>query len=305
MKFAVNYSEPLADLWQNGRVTLDRFKCPAWPDVVAKAQTLHACYVHLPLKVGQGVGYAIDTEKKQAADWHRLEKLVTQTDTPFINLHLVAETAVYPDLPPDTTHPTHLARVIENMVRDVTAVVKRFGADRVIVENINDHTPAHLHATFLPEVITAVVEATGCGLLLDLSHARLAAHYLGLDARDYIAALPVTAVREIHVTGIQPLDAYWLDRLQAAGASLDKWGVSPEQLVDHLPMVDADWEFLGWVMAEIEAGRWQRPFIIAFEYGGVGPIWSDLTDSDSLAEQLPRMYDLIKGARKTAVSGKT
>ena len=30
-----------------------------------------------------------------------------------------------------------------------------------------------------PEVITRVVEESGCGLLLDISHARIVANYLG------------------------------------------------------------------------------------------------------------------------------
>jgi uncharacterized protein len=294
MEFAVNYSPPLVDLLRDGRITLDRCKCPAWPQAVAEAQAIHPCYVHLPLSVGRGIGEAIDTETNQPANWHKIESLLAQTDTPFINLHLEARTAVYPDLPHDTIQPAHLARIIENMVQDVTAVVQRFGPERVIVENLHAHARTYLQAAYLPEVIGAVVAATGCGLLLDISHARLAAQQLGRDPYDYINALPLTAVREVHITGIQRLDDYWLKRLEAAGADLGSFAPFVGKLIDHLPMTEADWPFLAWALAEIGAGRWGRPSIVAYEYGGIGPVWADMTDGDILAAQLPRMYKMIK-----------
>ncbi|MFO7537144.1 MAG: hypothetical protein R6X32_03690 [Chloroflexota bacterium] len=157
MEFAVNYSPPLVDLLRDGRITLDRFKCPAWPQAVAEAQAVHPCYVHLPLDVGRGMGGAIDGETKRPADWHKMESLLAQTDTPFVNLHLAAQTADYPDLSPDSTRPADIERVTENLVRDVTAVVKRFGAERVIVENLHGHAQTHLQAAYLPNVISAVI----------------------------------------------------------------------------------------------------------------------------------------------------
>jgi uncharacterized protein len=298
MEFAVNYSPPLVELLRDGRIHLDRFKCPAWPQAVAEAQAIHPCYVHLPLSVGRGIGEAIDTETKQPPDWQKMESLLTQTDTPFVNLHLEARTAVYPDLPPDTTHPAHLERITENMVRDVTAVVRRFGPERVIVENLHAHAQTYLQAAYLPEVIGDVVAATGCGLLLDISHARLAAQQLGRDPYDYINALPLTAVREIHITGIQRLDDYWLNRLEAAGANLGGFTPFVGKLIDHLPMTEADWPFLAWALAEIDAGRWGRPSIVAYEYGGIGPVFEAITDSETLAAQLPRMYEMVKNSAR-------
>jgi uncharacterized protein len=294
MEFAVNYSRPLVALLQSGRITLDRFKCPAWPQAVAEAQAIHPCYVHLPLSVGRGIGQAIDTETKQPADWHKMESLLAQTDTPFVNLHLEARAAVYPDLAYDTTHPVDLDRIIENIVRDVTAVVNRFGPERVTVENLHGHAQTYLQAAYLPPVISAVVEATNCGLLLDISHARLAAYQLGWDAYDYINALPLTAVREIHVTGVQRLDAYWLNQLAAAGANLDTFAPFAGEPIDHLPMTESDWPFLAWALAEIEAGRWGRPSIAAYEYGGIGAVYEAITNGETLAAQLPRMYEMVK-----------
>jgi hypothetical protein len=68
----------------------------------------------------------------------------------------------------------------------------------------------YLRPTYLPETICRVVEETDCGLLLDLSHARLAAWALNMDPQDYVNQLPVQRICEIHVTGIQRIDRHWV-----------------------------------------------------------------------------------------------
>jgi hypothetical protein len=41
------------------------------------------------------------------------------------------------------------------------------------------------------------------------------------------------------------------------------------------------------------AGAWPAPSIVAFEYGGVGPVFEWRSDVDVLAEQLPRLRDVL------------
>lgn len=52
-----------------------------------------------------------------------------------------------------------------------------------------------------PALIRRVLEQTGCRLLLDLGHARVAAAELGLAERDYLLQLPLERVAQIHVSG--------------------------------------------------------------------------------------------------------
>lgn len=52
-------------------------------------------------------------------------------------------------------------------------------------------------ADFLGEI----VKRTGCGLLLDVSNAHVSCSNHGRDARDYLQALPLHAVRQIHLAG--------------------------------------------------------------------------------------------------------
>ena len=290
MQLAVNYSHTAADLWDRGRIAVDRFKCPAWPDLVATVRQAHPVYVHFPLNAGRGTGDALDSETNQVADWQKVEALLAQTGTPFVNVHLAPAAQDHPDIPADTTAAAHVERLADCLVRDVAAVVRRFGPERVIVENDYElPRPA-----FLPEVIRRVVEETGCGLLLDLSHARLAAGVLGLDACAYIAALPLERVREVHLTGIQLFDDRWVDALRQAGIAEDVIQGFAGRLMDHLPLTDADWAFTAWAMAQVREGAWGQPWIVTLECGGVGPLWEAITEADVLADQVPRLHALVK-----------
>ena len=294
MNFAVNYSSEAADLLRQGKIHIDRFKCPAWPDLVATVQEACPAYVHFPLKVGRGTSDAIDAETSQPADWEKVETLLAQTDTPLINVHLALCTEDHPGVPArDITH-THIEMLMERLIRDVRAVVERFGPERVVVENDHDNGGRHLLPAFLPETICRVVRETGCGLLLDVSHARLAARCLGIDARQYINMLPVKHIREIHVTGVQRFEGRWVDLLRQAGVDEGTIQHYAGRLLDHLPMTDPDWELSTWSMEQVHSAAWGQPWVVTFEYGGVGRLFKAITDAGVLAEQIPRLYALVK-----------
>ncbi|MEP7199656.1 MAG: DUF692 family multinuclear iron-containing protein [Chloroflexota bacterium] len=294
MHLAVNYSHPATALLCDGRIMLDRFKCPAWPDLIAEAQQAHPVYVHFPLKVGLGIGDALDTETKQPADWHKVETLLRQTDTPFVNLHIVPRPHDYPDMPADTTDPADCERIVANTLRDVRAVIARFGVERVIVEN--EGTVNGLRPAFMPDVIHRIVTEAGCGFLCDLSHARLIAKGLGIAPREYIAQLPMQHVCEMHVTGIQRFEGRWLERARSSGTDEAIIQQFAGRDMDHLPMTDADWEFFTWALAQIRSGAWATPWVVSFEYGGVGGVWEAITDAETLAVQVPRLCDMIHQA---------
>jgi len=298
VKFAVNYSSAAADLLRAGQIEIDRFKCPAWPNLIATAQKLHPVYVHLPLRVGAGIGEAINTETKEPADWRQLEPLLPRTDTPQINVHLAPFADDFPDIPADSDDPAHTEKLFECALRDVQTLVARFGPERVIVENADDGKGIILRPALRPEFVRRVVEEAGCGFLLDVAHARLVAHILGMDARAYIEQLPVERTCEIHLAGVQPFEGRWLALMRQPGLSREDlgWfaGLEPGDLLDHLPLIDGDWEFYAWALEQVHRGAWGKPWIATLEYGGVGRIWELLTDQSALAEQVPRLRTLVK-----------
>lgn len=60
IQFAVNYAPETASLHRAGKIPLDRFKCPDWPEMIAEARCVAPVYIHFPLIVGVGTGEGID-----------------------------------------------------------------------------------------------------------------------------------------------------------------------------------------------------------------------------------------------------
>ena len=265
MFLAINYSSQAAALVSENRISLDRFKCPDWPDMIAEASQLRPVAVHFTLAAGRG--------KLHKTDWALVERLLAQTGTPYVNLHLEPHINDFPGIDPDD--PAQDERVIEQMIAEIRLVANRFGSERVIVENVpyRGHGYKVLRPAVLPNVITQVLDATGCGLLLDISHARIAAHHLEMDEQTYLSSLPVHRLRELHFTGLHHRDG---------------------QLQDHLEILDTDWPALDWALEQIRSTRWQRPWMLAFEYGGVGEKFSWRSDSQVIATQTPQLYERIK-----------
>ncbi|MGC9523032.1 MAG: DUF692 family multinuclear iron-containing protein [Anaerolineae bacterium] len=295
MEFAVNYSSAAAELMARGAITTDRFKCPAWPDLIDRltsAMPQIPIHVHFPLLVGTGLGHPIDTETGSVPDWARIEDLMARTGTRWVSAHLGPRPEDHPGLA-ERPWKDQVRTVTDALIHDLEPLVARFGAERVVGENIFEFFGMHLRAAVMPEVLTTVIETVGCGLLLDLSHARLAARDLGVDAREYIDALPVNYLRELHVTGIQRFDATWVERMKATGVGATKIARLAGQWIDHLPMTEEDWSFFAWAIERIREGAWRTPDIVAFEYGGIGPEFEALTLPKELATQVPRLYAMV------------
>lgn len=203
-----------------------------------------------------------------------------KNDQGNINVHLDATTEDIPGIPFDTTNANDIDRLAETVLRQVMNLVRRFGADMVIVENVpyRGHLGRRkapggvtLRPVADPEFIAKVVESAGCGLLLDTVHARIAAYYMGLDIHDYITRLPVDRLRELHIVG-----GFY----------------NGERFREHQPMTDHDWTLAAWVFANIRERRWPTRWVMAFEYGGVGPGYEERSKPDIIREQVPRLMEL-------------
>jgi uncharacterized protein (UPF0276 family) len=267
VRFAMNYSPQAAALLAEERIAVDLWKCPDWPDLIETARESRPIYVHFPLDAGTG--------SLTGVDWEQLSRLRDESATPYVNLHLLAKPEHFPEIPAESREPGHLTAVADRFLEDVHQVVERFGPERVIVENLIYRGPGSdkLYAAISPEVIGRVVRETGCGLLLDTAHARITSIHLGLDPREYIAQLPVEALRELHVTGV--------------GHDGQRWR-------DHMEMTEPDFALAEWVAEQIRVGRFAAPWVMALEYGGVGPSFEWRSDARIMAEQVPRLYRLTR-----------
>lgn len=293
MKFAVNYSPQVAGLYQAGLVPLDAFKCPPWPDVAAEARKLAPVTIHFPFSVGTGRGDALDNHRGETPDWAEVERWLQETETHFVNLHLTPRCQDHPHIPHDSLEPAHVQEITAAMMKDVEGVVKRWGAERVIVENDHGWNEKELMVACLPQVISAIVENTGCGMLLDLSHIRLAAQRLGQDPLSLLDQLPLDRTQEIHITGIQHLPDDVLVRMRANGVPESKIETYFDRPLDHLPLTERDWPWMSWLAEAYRQGKLGAPWLTALECGGVGPLWQALTDQQALAAQIPPLFHMF------------
>lgn len=295
MQVAINYSRQAADLVKGSQIPLDMFKCPAWPETVTEALRLRPTYVHFPLSTMRGEDAVLNGETGAPADLDQIGALQRASDTHLVNVHFSPKAATYPEFDHSATDADMRERILVDAVRSIQALQRRVGTENVIVENVPDAADTVMHAALLPEVISELLERTGCGLLLDLSHARIAADFLGQDPHDYVQRLPVSRLRELHVTGIQQVDEELLARIEKMGLEETIYHRLIGRMVDHLPFSTLDWQFMDWAVTQIQAGFWAEPWVVAFEYGGIGSFWEKIGDATVMAEQVPRLYRLFKG----------
>ena len=72
---------------------------------------------------------------------------------------------------------------------------------QLLIENVSAYV-AFEHSRLTEwEFLTAVVDQSGCGLLLDINNIYVSSRNLGLDAHAFIAGVPAASVREIHLAG--------------------------------------------------------------------------------------------------------
>jgi len=260
MKFAVNYSMPLVRLLKEGVFSIDLIKCPDWEGLLSEAQAYGEITIHFDLEVGLGNTFH--------ADFSRIKALMNSTFTPHVNTHLVTPRQFDP-------HSRTERRQINTLWRDeIQHMIDNLGADAVALEH-HPYTAANpsIQPATDTGIFSQVIQDTGCMLLLDLAHARITADTLGVDVRDYISALPLDRLVEMHITGIK---------------------IHSGVLTDHFELGDGDWSTLKWALDEIRAKKWRTPEIVAFEYGGIGQTFAWRTNNQVLKTQVPILSEMVK-----------
>lgn len=125
--------------------------------------------------------------------------------------------------------------VIDNILRHGRRLQTWAGMP-LLLENFNYHPTGAYEYICEPTLITHVLDALDCGMLLDLGHARISAHNMADwhgDTAAYLAALPLERVREIH---------------------FNRPGWQRGQRVDlHQPVCVDDLTWLRWVMERTPA----------------------------------------------------
>jgi uncharacterized protein (UPF0276 family) len=163
---------------------------------------LDAVRAHHPLSL-HGVGLSLaadaDPDREHLA---ALKRLVDRFEPFVVSEHLAWSThrgLHQPDLLPFPRTRAALARIAANIGRMQDALGRR-----VLIENPSLYLPLTGHDLDEVAFLTALVNTTGCGLLVDVNNVFVSASNLGYSAEAYLDALPAEAIGEIHLAGHAP-----------------------------------------------------------------------------------------------------
>ncbi|MDP1613162.1 MAG: DUF692 domain-containing protein [Sulfuritalea sp.] len=187
-----------------------------------------------PLSI-HGVGLSIGGEDAlDESHLDRLALLLDRYEPESFSEHLAWSShggAFFNDLLPVPYHAATLARVCEHIDR-VQDRLKR----RMLLENPATYVEFEASTMAEPEFISEVVHRSGCGLLLDVNNAHIACVNHQRNSRDYIRAMPLDEVAQIHLAG-------FAQDVDAAGAPLliDSHGSPVAEAVWDLYCYTLDW----------------------------------------------------------------
>ena len=185
--------------------------------------------------------------------------LLAQTHAPWLSVHLgfSAAEVVFDGWNQPRSPVLERDELFANICRNARALAAAIPVP-LILENL-DYCPGGAYEHICePDFISAVLEETGLGLLLDLAHARVSAARLGTPIDAYLARLPIERVQQMHVSGPRPRDGVLADA--------------------HEPLLEEDYALLEEVLNVV------KPRAITLEYNG---------NEAALCEQLHRLRDVL------------
>ena len=173
----------------------------AQPAILEKLRAEYPVALH---GVGLGLGSAGPLDLVHVA---QLRRLVERYQPLFVSEHLcwgrVAGSHLNDLLPLPYTE-----EALVHVAARVDELQQRLGR-QVLIENLSSYLQFGASTLTEWEFLAALVQRSGCGLLLDVNNVYVSARNHGFDPRQFLAALPVAAVGEIHLAGhdVEPCGA--------------------------------------------------------------------------------------------------
>ena len=96
-------------------------------------------------------------------------------------------------------------------VADRVAQVQDYLGRQILLENVSSYISYQSSDMTEWDFLRTVVERADCRLLLDVNNIYVSSYNHGFDAREYLNAIPVERVQQIHLAGHRNLDAYIVD----------------------------------------------------------------------------------------------
>lgn len=164
-----------------------------------QVRALERVRAHYPLSlhgVGLGLGSVEPLDRGHLA---RVKRAVERFEPALVSEHACwghAGGEHFNDLLP-LPYTEEAVELLSARVRQVQDFLGR----QILVENLSSYFAYSASRLTEWEFLAAVVERSGCGLLLDVNNLYVNAVNLGLDAERFIAEVPAIAVQEIHLAG--------------------------------------------------------------------------------------------------------
>jgi uncharacterized protein (UPF0276 family) len=96
-------------------------------------------------------------------------------------------------------------------VADRVAQVQDFLGRRILLENVSSYVSYKASDMTEWDFLRSVVECADCLLLLDVNNIYVSSYNHGFNAHDYLNAIPVERVQQIHLAGHRNLEQYIVD----------------------------------------------------------------------------------------------
>lgn len=223
-----------------------------------------------------GVGLSIgSSEPLDRAHLKRLKTLVDWLEPAVFSEHLAWSShggEFFNDLLPLPYTKATLQQVADH-IDDVQETLGR----QMLLENPSTYVDFASHEMTEAEFITSVTQRTGCGLLLDVNNVHVSSVDQRLASSDYLAALPMDAVGEIHL----------------AGHAADQDDEGDLILIDshNAPVTEAVWS----LYQDIISRHGGLPTLVEWD--------GDLPEFDILTREAERAGQLLNSARSGNSSG--
>jgi uncharacterized protein (UPF0276 family) len=263
IKLTTNLSDPLLELMQSNDAPIDAVEVGPWLNI-RQIRIFRKKLPGLPFYFHGGdlinqVGLFPGAISK-IIDYQRC------TESPWVSIHLtmwlpgmvwlmVRHGFRFPIPDPEKS----ARRFIRNVKRLASAIHVP-----VLLENPDPLPFDGYDFEVRPNRITEILDATNCGLLLDIGHARVSATVLGMDVCDYLGSLPMERVMQVHVSGPRLRDGRLFDA--------------------HEPLLEADYALLDYVLQHA------KPQVVTLEY---------IREKKALQEQLSRLRGRLDALRTT------
>lgn len=248
MKLAVNYSDTLISLISaNPDLPVDYIKAPTIPFPECWEQFIRGkLYCNLLPHLAQPeILFLSHPELEKNFNKEVIRKVLKQTEPPYLSTHIEAPLDYFPEFQREL-HQRHpiINRVLKKRFLDSIRLVQWEIEIPLVLENAPYYAwYCYFRESCEPEFISELCAASDCGFILDIAHARISSQNLKIDVYEYIDALPLSKVIEIHLSGI--LDS----------APIGFWD-------SHTKLDEEDYLLLKYVLGKT------NPEIVTIEYGG-------------------------------------